>query len=304
MYASGRNNITISVIIPTTCELHRWASLQRAIGTATTQENVDVSVIVVVNGEHFSPECLEQLRRMPQLTVLYMLQGSAPLAQRLGRLAVHTEFFSFLDDDDEYLPGGLWARVQPMLGAPDTGFVASNGYRMVEGKQELAVQQTDALLADPLFALCDENWMSSCGGLFRSASVTTDYFDDPAPYLEWTFLAYRLALELPMAWVAQPTFRIHDTPGSLSKSETYRCAETDVLRRIAALRLPPHVGSAIKEKIGRAYHELSHDNMVLGRAGQACRFHMMSLRQPGGWRYLLYSRKVLAVWLRAPFAMR
>ena len=191
-----------------------------------------------------------------------------------------------------------------MLGNPDTAFVASNGYRMVEGRDDLAVQHPADLVADPLFALCRENWMSSCGGLFRSARVTPDFFDDPAPFLEWTYLAYKLALEFPMAWVGQPTFRIHDTPGSLSKSEKYQAAEVDVLRRIAALRLPPHVASSIKQKIGLAYHNLSGHNIVLGRAGPACRFHWMSLRQPGGWRYLLYSRKVLAVMLRAPFAVR
>lgn len=300
LFAPSRKSVTVSVIIPTTCEAKRWHSLQRAIATAREQDNAAVSVIVVVNGERFVPENLETLRRDPALTVLYQQQGSAPLAQQLGRQAVRTEFFAFLDDDDEYLPGALGHRVQPMLDQHAIAFVASNGYRHTEGRDMLAVSSAAALRADPLLSLCNENWLASCGGLFRSASVGPEFFEEPAAYLEWTYLAYKLALKLPMAWVDTPTYRIHDTAGSLSKSAAYREAELGVLERILALGLPPRVATRVRNKIGRACHDLAHQHVLQAMPAVAWRYHALSLRQPGGWRYLLYSRKLLALAWRKP----
>src|SRR4051794_10798550 len=106
---------SVSVIIPTTCEAHRCSSLQRAIASVQSQQGVAVKVIVVVNGARVDPSCYQQLQRMPGLKVSYRSEGSAPLAQHAGRLLVDTEYFAFLDDDDEYLAGALEARVQPML---------------------------------------------------------------------------------------------------------------------------------------------------------------------------------------------
>src|SRR5690348_6425889 len=109
------NHHRISVIIPTTCETRRWASLRRAISTAASQENVSTEVIVIVNGDRVDPECFKQLRGMHNLKVVIQKEGSLPLALRYGRSLVSSPFFCFLDDDDEYLPGGLWQRLQPML---------------------------------------------------------------------------------------------------------------------------------------------------------------------------------------------
>jgi glycosyltransferase involved in cell wall biosynthesis len=295
MSDSARDGVLISVIIPTTCEEGRWASLQRAIASVGTQQGVEVRMIVVVNGDRVAPHCLSQLRAMPNMTVLNQALGSAPLAQRLGRQAVQTEYFCFLDDDDEYLPGGLWHRVQPMLADASLAFTASNGYRALDGRDRLAVQRSSAIATGPLEALCDENWLSSCGGLYRSAAVGADYFDNPAPFYEWTYLAYKLARALPMAWVDAPTFRINDTPSSLSKSGAFRASEAQVLERILALGLPETAARPLRLKIGRTYHGLASESIDQGRPGPAWRYHIKSLRQPGGWRYLLYTRKLLAM---------
>lgn len=288
---------TVSIIIPTSCESHRWISLLRAIESVREQERVEVVVIVVINGIRFSQENFDKLRSDPGLTILYQKEGSAPLAQKLGRLAVRTPFFGFLDDDDEYLPGALWLRLGPLLEHESIGFVASNGYRHVTGHDNLAVNST-VLREDPLVALGNENWLASCGGLFRSSSVGTEFFNDPAEFLEWTFLAYKLVLKVPMAWVEAPTFRVNDTPLSLSKSAEYRTAAVGVLLRILALDLPPHVAAQLSRKLGSTYHDLSSERVTQKLLRQAWRYHMLSLRRPGGLQYLLYSRKILALAFR------
>lgn len=283
---------TVAVIIPTTCEAKRWASLQRAISSARDQA-ATVTVIVVVNGARFDEAHYRTLQQDPRLTVVYREEGSAPLAQRFGRSLVEEEFFAFLDDDDEYLPQALWQRYQPFLTDASLAFVASNGFRHVGGTDTLVVRDSAAIEADPLAALARENWLASCGGLFRTASVAASYFDDPVPFLEWTYLAYKLGLDLKMRFVDVATFRIHDTPASLSKSVAYREAELAVLSRIDALRLPPHVRRMIRRKRGRVFHDLSWQARCEGRLGAAWRCHLQSLVLPEGWRYLGYSRKLL-----------
>lgn len=283
----------ISVIIPTTCEARRWDSLKRAISSVTLQENVDVEVIVVVNGTRFDPGCYEELRNMPGLSVVYLEEGNLPRAVKYARSLVTTPFFAFLDDDDEYLPGALWRRLQPLLADETVGYVAANGYSHVDGRDEQAVTNVEAVQRDPLRALLRENWLASCGGLYRSSSVSSDYFDGKTRYLEWTLLAYKLASSMRMVFVDEPTYRIHDSPDSLSKSEAFREAEIGVLNQILALELPADVKNGLRIKMGRAYHSLSNHYRRQGDLKRAWSCHLTSLRYPEGLRYVTYTRRLL-----------
>ncbi len=288
----------ISIIIPTTCEASRRASLRRAIASVTSQENVEVEVIVVVNGKRFDPAYYEELCGAPNLKVVYREEGNLPLAIRYGRSLVTAPSFAFLDDDDEYLPGALWRRLQPMLADETLGYVVSNGYSQSAGRDEPAVRHVDAVCKDPLRALLGENWLASCGGLFRSSSVGVDCFDGSTRYFEWTYLAYKLASSLKMVFVDVPTYRIYDSANSLSKSEAYLNAEIPVLAKILDLELPQDVKLSLREKMGRAYHTLSNFYRRKGELRRAWRFHLTSLGYPGGLRYLAYSRRLL------PFALQ
>lgn len=289
----------VSVIIPTTCERKRWAAIERAIRSVLTQEGVAAQVIAVVNGNRYDADCFEALKQKDGVTVLYRSTGSAPLAQAAGREAVHTPFFAFLDDDDEYLPGALAIRLAPLLADPALDFVVTDGYRARGGHDELAVGDQGAISADPLAALCERNWMASCGGLYRTRSVTPDFFADPAPYMEWTYLAYRLAGQRAMRWLDTPTYRINDSPVSLSKSEAYLQSELDILRRVLTLPLPAQARLAVRRKIGRVSHGFAERARRRGSLARAWRFHLASLVHPGGWRYLAYSRKLVQELWRA-----
>lgn len=293
----------VSVIIPTTCEASRWQSLLRAIGSAQQQDGVQVKVIAVVNGTRFDAQCLEQLRTMPGLNVLYRTEGNAPLAQLAGRLAVDTQFFAFLDDDDEYLPGTLRARVQPLLDDPAIDFTVSNGYRRVNEEDLIVVRSPTRVRDEPLSALSEKNWLASCAGVFRAETITAEYFRDPSPYLEWSYLAYRLAVSRRMQFVDFPAYRIHDSAVSLSKSEAYDEAEIDVLHRILALPLPPEVAHGVREKLGRTHHVRSVRQLGCRRLSLAWAHHVKSLAYPGGASYLLYSRKVLMAYVLRAFGV-
>jgi glycosyltransferase involved in cell wall biosynthesis len=285
---------SVDVIIPTTCETHRWKSLKRAISSVLSQDNTDAEVIVVVNGVRYNPECYEEIVAMQNVTVAYQKEGSAPRAARLGRSLVTAPAFAFLDDDDEYLPDALKHRLEPLLEDESLDYVASNGYRRIGGRDDLILRDVENIRRDPLRALTVQNWLASCGGLYRSGSVSIEYFDEEATYFEWTLLAYKLASKLKMAFVDVPTYRIYDSPGSLSKSTAYQEAEVAVLGKIASLGLPSDVKREVQEKIGRRYHDLANYSLMQGDRAAAWRYHLTSLHYPRGWEYLLYSRKLLA----------
>lgn len=284
----------VSVIIPTTCELSRWQSLLRAIDSVQQQAGVQAKVIAVVNGNRFDPGHYETLKTMPGLEVLYRTEGSAPLAQEAGRLAVDTPFFAFLDDDDEYLPDTLRLRLKPLLDDPGLDFTVSNGYRCVAGEDRIVIGAPESVRDHPLLALGKQNWMASCAGLFRSATVTSDLFRNPAPYMEWTYLAYRLGVGQRMQFVDVPGYRIHESAVSLSKSQAYREAELEVLQRVLALPLPAEVTQAVRRKLGSALHDCADRHLEDGRMGPAWSHHLKSLACPNGGAWLLYSRKLLA----------
>jgi hypothetical protein len=284
----------VSVIIPTTCELTRWQSLLRAIDSARQQDGVQVKIVVVVNGNRFDPKCHEALKAMPGLEVLYRSEGSAPLAQEAGRLAVATPFFSFLDDDDEYLPHTLRLRMQPLLNDPGIDFTVANGYRCVKGEDRIVVKAPAPIGEHPLLALGKQNWMVSCAGLFRSATVTPDFFCNPAPYVEWTYLAYRLGVVRRMHFVDVAAYRIHESALSLSNSDAYRNAEPEVLQRILALSLAPEIAHTVRKKLGCAHHDCARRHLERGRMGLAWSHHLKSLAYPGGASWLLYSCKLAA----------
>jgi Glycosyl transferase family 2 len=120
--------------------------------------------------------------------------------------------------------------------------------------------------------------------------------DGETPYFEWTMLAYRLVLSRRMEFVDIPTFRIHDSEFSLSKSDAYVQAEVGVLRKILKLNLHSDVTRSVRVKTGRAYHRLSTYHRRLGHLGRAWRYHLASLVYPGGAGFLPYSRRLLPFW--------
>jgi Glycosyl transferase family 2 len=283
----------VTIIIPTTCEAGRGAMLQRAIASAMAQPLVGVRVLVVVNGKRFDAALYDGLRRRGDLTVVYEERGSATRAQHIGRRLVETPFFGFLDDDDEYLPATLQTRLQPMLDDPTVACTASQGYREVNGVDLLFLGPLDELRRDSLRALTRYNWLPAAGGLFRTALVPPGMFSAEPTYMEWTVVAYRLATTQRVAFVETPCFRLHDTPGSLSKSEAYRVGEIAALETILRLDLPADVRRAVGWHLGTAHHCMACIHADRRERSKAWHHHTASLRAAGGTRFLVFSRRLL-----------
>lgn len=284
----------VTVIVCTLAEQHRQASLLRAIASARTACAQPVQILVVVNGQRRSHAVWRALQAMQDIRLVSLPEPSLPKACLAGRRAVSTPFFCFLDDDDELLPGSLDKRLAPLQSNSAVDVVASNGYLHQDGADQLFYEHLDRVPAAPLHALFTENWLASCGALFRSDSVGTPYFENFHAYAEWTWLAFQLGMAgKTIAVVNQPTFRIHDTPGSASKTPAYHQAHASLHQKMLASAPPADIAQRIRRQIGARLH---NETEALRRSGAflpAWAAHLRSLTYPGGWRYLSFSRHLL-----------
>jgi glycosyltransferase involved in cell wall biosynthesis len=284
--------IRVSVIVPTTCEAGRASSLRRAIDSVRAQQGVCLELIVVVNGRRFEPSLLEALRHDSSLRVHYVETPSPSVACRTGRALASGEFFAFLDDDDEYLPEALAVRAKAMESEPSVDVVVTNGYSGRDGNLHLT--RTAKIASDPMTAMLEQNWLASCGGMFRSSSCGDVLFADLPNYLEWTLLAFRLLLAgKRVKFIDRPTYRINDTPSSASKSREYDLAAVDVLGELLSLDVPATIRRRLRHQLLAARHHLSVKRLEEGDRRAAWRLHLQSLAGLPGLRYLSYTRRLL-----------
>jgi hypothetical protein len=283
----------VTVVIPTICSQARAEGLVRAVESLCRQTAGVPSILVVANGPQVCTGLLDDLVRRYGVTARVIAEGNLPRAMREGRMEVATPFFGFLDDDDEYLPPALAMRLAALRENANAAAAVTDGYYVENGREEPRGVATLEAAKDPLRALPVRNWLASCGGLFRSELVTTEFFDGVTRYLEWTVIAYKIALRYPVVLLPAPGYRIHSLPESLSKSDAYLDALPFVLGAIAGLALPVDVRNAVLRRRGEAYHSISSRSLRERRLGEAWRAHLRSLGAPGGTRYLTYTARLL-----------
>lgn len=283
----------VTVIIPTTCDRIREQTLIRAVKSLYRQTIGAPAIAVIANGPRVDDTLFNEISAMPGVRSWRLKEGSLPRALAFGRGCVNTPYFGFLDDDDEYLPDALRLRLQALQAQPDAALCATDGYDYVDGTDRLRETVLAGAADDPLRGLLKANWLASCGGLFRTSLVSEQYFDRETKYYEWTLLGYKLAATRKVLLLGTPTYRLHISSGSLSRSEAYRLAEPQVLVKISQLSLPDDVRMELQRRVGRAYHGLAGYFLRAGRLREAWKYHAYSLVQKGGWRQLSYTAKLL-----------
>ncbi|MEP6732481.1 MAG: glycosyltransferase family A protein [bacterium] len=283
----------VTVIIASSCEAKREAAIWRAVESALAQDGVRVDLQMVVNGTRFDPALFERLKSHPRISVSYLEEGSYPAAVLHGRTLVTNAFFAYLDDDDEFLPGALLTRLTPLLADSSIDFVATNGYLNEGAGDVIAYRPSPDIEREPLRELLRKNWMQNCGNMFRSSSVTLDYFDGKTKYYEWTLLAFKMSMKLRLRFIDQPTYRKHDSPESLYKSEGVIEGSIVVLDMLMAMNTSPALQGTLTKLRCLALHATSDFHRVAGHYGKAWKFHLQSLGHPSGWAHLAYTRKLL-----------
>lgn len=289
------NTCRVTVIIPTLCEAKRAAGLERAILSIQNSSHTSVKILLVINGQYFDHKLVASLKNRTDIKVLQIAEGSAPLAHSVGRQAVTTELFSFLDDDDELLPNALDIRIKKLDNNKNADVIVCNGYKHINSKDMPVYTDIESVPKEPLKSLYRENWLSSCNSMFRTSSIKLGYFDDPHPYMEWTWLAYKLCMNNITVIVANDmTFRCYDTPDSLSKSSTFMESRVTLYQRMLAMNPPTDIRNIIKNKKTNAWHDISEHELTAGRRFAATRAHLFSLTSHiSGIKYLPYSRHII-----------
>lgn len=284
------NTPDLTVIIPTLASSSRRDSLIRAIKSVSDQNEVATEILVVVNGDKFDPVLVEKLKSRSDIRILQLSKPSLTNAIFEGRKAIKTPFFSFLDDDDEYLPDSNLKRIIKLKSSPNCVMVASMGIRKYDDKSIPSAYNLRAALLDPFGELAINNWMTSCGGIFRADLVKSEVFRHIPQHHEWTYLAYKILTLGPFCIVDEACYVIHDTPGSLSKTSAYFQATADVLREILRLDLPPPVYRSVRLRLSKAEHDLASQALLNGFRIKAIRHHIASLLLPGGLTYIYFTR--------------
>jgi len=284
----------VTVVLPTRAQRQRAAALRRAIDSVLDQEDVSPVPLIIINGSICDADVVGTLRADRRLRVLVTEEEGLPRALHAGRRATDTVWFCDLDDDDFLLPGALALRLDALRDRPDCCAVVTNGYRRNSSRDELNAPPDLCVAADPLRAMLRHNWFLGGSYLCRTADVGPEVFSDMPRYFERTYLALRLATAGQILWLDQPTVVCHvNTPGSESASHASVLGQADALRRILELPLPPDVHGALKARIAQACHAASEVSRSNGARRDAFRWHWRSLCEPGGWRYLPYTRHLL-----------
>lgn len=287
----------ITVVIATMAARERAEALQRAVGSIRAASVHAVQLVVVVNGSRSDSEVIDWLRSQSDVHLEISVEASLPRAILRGRELVKTEFFTTLDDDDEFMPGAIDIRLAAMNGPNMPDVLVTNGYRCIGGEENLTYASFAQVRTDPLAALFDRAWLQSCNGTYRSASVPASYFLNYHAYAEWTWLAYSLAMDgRKIDAIDIPTYRCHDTPGSLSKSTAYRAAYLDLFAKMLERGPPPHVEKLIQRRVGAALHDQAGQALSAGRWREGLACHARSVLKPGGLRYLGFSRYFVPGW--------
>lgn len=241
----------VSVLIPTLATSERAPYLCRAIASAKAQEGVEVVTIVVANGPQRNEGLLRDLAKGVRLAILE--EANMPKALLHGRKMVSTPYFSELDDDDVLLSHALRSRLSAFEQNPSADVVVSNGFVNNSGQEIASHERICACAADPLRSFLDKNWLHDGSALFRSDSVGPEFFSGMPRYLEWTYLAVRLALQRKIVFVDCPSF-IHymDHPFSVWASRECLLGRPEALRRILDLDLPVDVRKRFELKLAKA----------------------------------------------------
>lgn len=286
----------VDVLVVTLCAAERAAAIRRVVATTLGQRGVRPNLIFVVNGRRFDRDLLAWLRRERGVTVLYQEVASIFLARRRAREAVTAPFFGFLDDDDYLLDGALETRVGVLAANPTADVLVSNGYLWDGNANEPMLHDIDAVRRDPLLSLMEANWLATASALFRTHSIPATFFDVTLRSNDMTFLAFRLALEKKVAFIATPTYRKSYSPDSISLSDDWALGSLGTLESMKTLPVPKSVRRRLRRKCTCAAHEISDIYRRRGERSLAWRYHLKSLREPWGLlHYAPYTRRLFFV---------
>lgn len=286
---------TVSVIMPTLALRQRADSLRAAIASVVSQSGVRAVPLLIVNGDRHDPALVDELSQRADLRLATMARADLPGALRTGRDLVETRCFCELDDDDLLLPGTLVERLALIDSDRHYDVVVCNGIVRGRAGDQLLLPRVDELAADPASSLARVSWLSPGGALFRTSAVPRDLFVDLPRYLEWTSLALRLSRRCRIAFLERAGFVHHsDSADSLWLSRDCTLGLPQAIGRLLDEDLPLGLRHSLERRLAGACHAAARTELDDGQHWAAWRWHLQSLGGRQGWRYLSFTRRMLA----------
>lgn len=285
----------VSVLVCTLARKRRAALLEAALASILEGQDGLGLPIVVVNGKEFDEGLLGRLQARPDIKLLYRPQRSLNAAIIAGRSLVETPYFATLDDDDALLPGALPTRLAALEADPACDLVVTNGY-FDDGKTPIHLHYPDlqAFARDPVRSILTKSWLQSINALYRSDRVTTQDLDGMPAYLEWTWLAFKLARRRTIRFLDEPTYRLNRSePDTLSFSDEFFEGLPEAIRAMLLLDLPADVRRELRKRLSASLHDMSDRARRAGDYRLAWRSHVASLRVQPSLRWLFYTRRLL-----------
>ncbi len=265
----------VTVVIPTAGETARLACLENAIDSICNQSGVKTIPLVMLNGASHTRETWNQLSTDSRIRFFYDERPSLPNAVHEARKKVNTEYFCYLDDDDVLIENTVQRRLFPFEVDSTLDVVVSNGYKKKNGSEAKRHFFSDFTKNqdNPMYSLMTGNWLASCGGLFKTDSIGSDFFDKHQKYYEWTYVAYKLAKDKHLYFLDEPTFVVNESEVSLSKSENYLLELPIFLNKLLLESPPDEIRPILKERIARSHNYLANYYLDSGRFKKALKSH-------------------------------
>lgn len=295
----GDSGCLVTVLMPSGAKKERFLLIKRAVDSIRRSSSNPIKIIVVVNGNFYDNSVINWLRSQSDITYVYDNVPSQANAILIARKLVDTPFFSTLDDDDEYLEGATDIKLHALREASDADMLVTNGFHRKDNSDFLMYKNFKQASIDPLTCLFKFNWLHNCNALYRTDRISIDFFEDPFLNVEWTWLAYKIALaKKKIFFLDKATFRYHDTPMSVSKTLAYMEGHMPLYEKMLSKNPPQDIVRLIRERMSMDWHCRSDRALQAGQYGKALTCHLRSLFLPGGLRFLLYSRRLIPFWPR------
>lgn len=291
------DNPLISIIIPTSCESSRTEFLNRSIRSVELQEGVRVEILLVCNGPKQDEQLITSLKRKHNLKIVRLGEGNVSQARYEGLCNSSGDYFCFLDDDDEFLNGGISYRQEILQRNPEFDVAVTNGVLHTSAGDTPLVPPSIALKinSNPCLTFLEQNWFASPASMFRSSRIQKEIFDFQFKYFEWTYLFFSLlSLKRTFVFNNELTYRKYeDHPLSVSKSVEYYLAYPDFLQTLKRLDLSQEVRASIQKKYVAALNSKSNIHRQQNELFDAWKAHLLCLLN-GGFRYLPYTRHLIS----------
>ena len=201
----------VSIIITTHS---RPRLLPRAVESARLSCS-DAEVVVVDDAS--TDETAEVCRALPGIRYVRVERNRGVAgARNVGLLASAGEYLSFLDDDDERLPGSLDAQVLRLEAAPRAALVYGQALVVGGGATDEMVYPAACPQGDLFWELLEQNFIPCGSALFRRSCLPrAGLLEESVPGIDDWDLWVRLAESFDVLATERPVFRWRrSSPGS------------------------------------------------------------------------------------------